>query len=35
MKGPIRKKTRFPGQEEPNEGTYPEKDTISRTGRTQ
>ena len=34
MRGPIRKKTGFPGQEELNEGTHPEKDTISRTGRT-
>jgi hypothetical protein len=30
MRGPIRKKTGFPGQEELNEGTYPEKNTLSR-----
>ena len=35
MRGPIRKRTGFPGQEEPNEGTHPEKDTIPRTRRTQ
>ena len=31
--GVIRKNARFPGQEELNEGPYPEKDTISRTRR--
>ena len=30
MRGAIRKRTRFPGQEELNEGTYPEKHTQSR-----
>ena len=30
MRGPIRKRTRFPGQEELNEGTHPEKNTLSR-----
>ena len=30
MRGPIRKRRGFPGQEEPNEGTYPEKNTQSR-----
>ena len=34
MRGPIRKRTRFPGQEELNEGTYPGKHRIFRTGRT-
>ena len=34
MRGAVRKKTGIPGQEELNEGTYPEKKRISRTGRT-
>ena len=33
MRGPIRKSTGFPGQEELNEGTHPEKDRNFRMGK--